>query len=80
MQVRALDDLLIPRQIHARLEVCRTRMHAVNDTKNPVDKELRMRLFGDALIDAGGNIAEAQRVIQDVLQVRGAECLRGVGR
>jgi hypothetical protein len=55
-------------------------MHAVNDTKNPVDKELRMRLFGDALIDAGGNIAEAQRVIQDVLQVRGAECLRGVGR
>ena len=56
-------------QINARLDVCRARMKTVSETRNPVDREMRMRMFGDALIDAGAAISDAQRVVQDVLQV-----------
>ena len=57
-------------QVSARIDLNKSRLKAVQDTKNPVDKELRMRMFGDSLIETGTAISEAQRVIQDVLQVR----------
>ncbi len=56
-------------QVSARIDLNKSRMRGVQETKNPVDKELRMRMFGDSLIDTGTAISEAQRVIQDVLQV-----------